>query len=108
MTQQFHYWANMLSCSVVLTLCDPHGVWPTRILCAWNFPGNNTGVNYHFLLQRIFLTQGPNPHLLYLLHWQADSLALCHVYPEKTVIEKDLYPSFHCSTVYNSQDMEAT
>ena len=28
----------------------------------------------HFLLQGIFLTQGSNPHLLYLLHWQADSL----------------------------------
>ena len=28
---------------------------------------------------------------------------------EKAVIQKDaLYPSAHCSTVYNSQDMEAT
>ena len=26
----------------------------------------------HALLQVIFLTQGSNPHLLYLLHWQAD------------------------------------
>ena len=30
----------------------------------------------HFLLQEIFLTQGSNPHLLHLLHWQADSLPL--------------------------------
>ena len=30
----------------------------------------------HFLLQGIFLTQGLNPHLLHLLHWQVDSLAL--------------------------------
>ena len=29
-----------------------------------------------FLLQRVFLTQGSNPNLLYLLHWQAGSLAL--------------------------------
>ena len=36
----------------------------------------NTGEGYHFLLQGIFLTQGSNPHLLHLLHWQADSLAL--------------------------------
>ena len=28
----------------------------------------------HFLFQRIFQTQGSNPHLLSLLHWQMDSL----------------------------------
>ena len=44
----------------------------TSLLCPWNFPGKNTGVGCHFLLQGIFLTQGLNPHLL---HWQADSLA---------------------------------
>ena len=27
----------------------------------------------HFMLQEIFLTQGLNPRLLCLLHWQADS-----------------------------------
>ena len=31
---------------------------------AW-FPGKNTGVGYHALLQGIFLTQGSNPHLLH-------------------------------------------
>ena len=36
-------------------------------------PSKNTGVDYHFLLQRIFLTQGSNPRLQ---HWQADSLPL--------------------------------
>ena len=30
----------------------------------------------YFLLQGIFLTQGSNPHLPCLLHWQADSLPL--------------------------------
>ena len=30
----------------------------------------------HFLLQGIFPTQGLNPHLLHLLHWEADSLPL--------------------------------
>ena len=39
-------------------------------------PGKNTGVCCHFLLQRIFLTQGSNPCLL---HWQADSLPLSHL-----------------------------
>ena len=33
----------------------------------------------HFLLQGIFLTQGLNPYLLCLLHWQVDSLPLCHL-----------------------------
>ena len=41
-----------------LTLCNP--MWPARLLCLWNSPGNNTGVGSHSLLQRIFLTQGLN------------------------------------------------
>ena len=45
------------------------------------FPGKNTGVGCHFLLQGIFPTQGSNLCLLRLLHWQADSLPL--VPPEK-------------------------
>ena len=35
----------------------------------WDSPGKNTGVGGHFLLHGIFLTQGLNPHPLYLLHW---------------------------------------
>ena len=38
------------------------------------FPKQETGQGCHFLLQGIFPTQGSNPHLLYLLHWQVDSL----------------------------------
>ena len=34
------------------------------LLCPCDFPGKNTGVGCHFLLQGIFLTQGLN-----LLHW---------------------------------------
>ena len=36
-----------------------------ELLCLWDFPGKSTGVGCHFLLQRIFLTQGSNlglPH----------------------------------------------
>ena len=29
----------------------------------WDFPGNSTGVDCHFLLQGIFPTQGSNPGL---------------------------------------------
>ena len=42
-----------------------HGLQLTRLLCSWDFPGKNTGVVCHFLLQRIFPTQGWNLDLLY-------------------------------------------
>ena len=29
----------------------PHGLQPTRLLRSWNYPGKNTGVGCHFLLQ---------------------------------------------------------
>ena len=35
------------------------------LLCPWDFLGKNTGVDSHFLLQGIFLTQGSNPSLLH-------------------------------------------
>ena len=38
--------------------------------------GKNTEVGCHALLQGIFPTQESNPHLLHLLHWQADSFPL--------------------------------
>ena len=43
-------------CSVVSSSLRSHGLWPTRLLCPWNFPGKNTGVGSHFLLQGIFPT----------------------------------------------------
>ena len=54
--------------SRVWLFCDPHGLWPPRLLRPGNFPGKNTEVDCHFLLQGIFLTQGLNLHLLCLLH----------------------------------------
>ena len=35
----------------------------TRLLRPWDFPGKNTGVGCHFLLQEIFPTQELNPGL---------------------------------------------
>ena len=43
---------------------------------AWDFPGKNTGVGCHFLLQGLFPTQRSNSHLQ---HWQADSLPLYYL-----------------------------
>ena len=45
----------------------------------WGFPGKNTGVGCHFLLQETFPTQGSNTHHLHLLQWQVDSLLLSHL-----------------------------
>ena len=51
-------------------------LYPTRLLCPWDFPGKNTGVGFQFLLQGIFPTQGLNLSLLHcrqilycLSHW---------------------------------------
>ena len=48
-----------------LTLCNPMNCSLPRFSIHGIFPGNNTGVGCHFLLQGIFLTQGLNPGLLY-------------------------------------------
>ena len=57
------------------TLLLPHGPWPARVLCPWDFPGKNMGMGCHFLLQGIFPTQGLNSGLL---HWQVTSSTLSH------------------------------
>ena len=49
-----------LKCSVV-----SNSLQPARFLCPWIFPGKNTGMGCHCLLQGIFLTQGSNPGLLH-------------------------------------------
>ena len=48
----------MTNLSEVAQLCLTH-CYP----CPWDFPGKNTGVGCHFLLQGIFPTQGLNPGL---------------------------------------------
>ena len=62
------------------------------------FPGRNTGVSYHFLLQGIFPIHGSNPHLLCLPHWQADSLPL-----HRLRSPADLLTAFN-KEHWNSQD----
>ena len=61
--------------SRVQLFSQPHELYP-GFFVQGIFPGNNTGVGYHALLQGIFPTQGLNPHLLCLLHWQVGSLPL--------------------------------
>ena len=50
----------------------PFGLYVARLLHWWDFPGKNTGLGCHFLLQGTFLTQESSPVL------QADSLPLSH------------------------------
>ena len=47
-----------------LTLCDSMECSLPRFLYPWDFPGKNTGVGCHFLLQGIFPTYRLNPVLL--------------------------------------------
>ena len=67
----------VLSRSVVYDSRNPMDC--TRLLCPWDSPGKNTGVDCLFLFQEIFPTQGSNPCVWYLLHWQVDSLPLSHL-----------------------------
>ena len=70
---------NSCFCSVgkpCLILLWPHGLYPARRLCSRDFPGKESGVCCHFLLQGIFLTQGLNPCLQ---HWLGDSLPWSHL-----------------------------
>ena len=62
------HWPFMLSHSGMSDSLWPPGLYPAKLLCSWDSPSKNTGVGCHFLLQRIFLTQGSNPDL-WLYRW---------------------------------------
>ena len=54
----------------------------------------------HFLLQGVFPTQGSNPSLLCLLHWQVDSLLLSHLgFPSapKLLVIREFHQEGSCS-----------
>ena len=55
-----------------------HGLFPSRLLCPWKFPGKNTGAGCHCLLQGIFPTQEWNWHLLCLMHCKQITYLLSH------------------------------
>ena len=68
-------------CSVT-QLCptlQPHGLVAEQTLLSMGFTSKNIGRDFHFLLQGIFLTQGPNLSLLKLLWWQVGSSPLSHL-----------------------------
>ena len=55
------YWSGVPLPSPLLCSVGSNSFWPhgqrTTVFCPWNFPGKNTGVGCHFLLQGMFLTQ---------------------------------------------------
>ena len=69
--------ASLIKCvcaqSAVSDSFRTHGLEPSGLLCSCDFSSKNTGVGYHHLLQGTFPTQGSNPCLLCLLHWQVGS-----------------------------------
>ena len=51
----------LLSRSVMSNSLWPHGLQPSRLLCPWDSPGQNTGVGCHFLLQGNLHDPGVEP-----------------------------------------------
>ena len=90
----------MLVTQLCLNLCDPKDCSPpgSSVLSPWDFPGKDTGVGCHFLLQGIFSTQGSNPgflhcrQILYRLSYRGSPLPL--------------WWKSHVTTIYNPKDGE--
>ena len=108
--------SESVSRSVVSNSLGSRGLWPTRLLCPWNFPGKHTGVSSHSLLQEIFPTQGSNPgrlhckQILYYLshqgrHWPVEHTAItdpnlsCLVQPKCSSASVTIH-SKHCFTAH--------
>ena len=90
------YWWHKWSCnfdiceseshSVVSGSLWPHGLLPTKLLCSWTSPGQNTGVGSLSLLQWISPTQKLNRGplhcrwILYRLSYQGSPLDICEYF----------------------------
>ena len=90
---QSHLMYIYVSRSVVSDSLRPHGLQPARLLCPWDFPGKSTGVGCHFLLQRIFPTQGSNPglpHCRQMLYHLSHQGSPIYVYTHTYLLENTL------------------
>ena len=101
-------WKWKWSRSVVSDSLRPHGLQPTRLLRPWDFPGKSTGVACHCLIWKTgwrFLKE-LNIEIPYDL-----AIPLLAIYLGKkgnTNEKRYMHPRVHSSTIYNSQDIEAT
>ena len=97
-TWNYHNFVNRLCAKLFQSCPTPAALWTvaSRLLCPCSSPGKNTGVGCHALLQGIFPTQGSNPCLLHLLHWQAGSLPLVPPIQNKKFKRKnkDFFPTY--------------
>ena len=85
--------STMLCCALAAQSCPT--LWDPMncSLCPWNSPGKNTGVDCHFLLQRVFLTQELNPGLL---HCRQILSHLSHQgSPVWVIVVSNLFPPYH-------------
>ena len=71
--------------------------------CQWSFPGENTKVGGHFLLQGIFPTEGSNLCLLCLLYFQINSLPLTPSRKPKSNRQRS--PAGYCVKGFKELDM---
>ena len=95
-----------------------NSLWPHGLPCPWNSPGKNSGVGCHFLLQWVFLMangtwKDAHHHPLLekcksKLQWGTTShqsewpwLKSLQIWGNQNW-KRHMYPSVHCSTVYNS------
>ena len=112
------------SLQLCLTLWDPtdysppgssvQGILQTRIL-EWvampssrvsSWPRGRTHISCGSCIADRFFTAQP-PGKIWKLAYDP-AIPPLGIYWEKTTTLKDMYPSVHCSTIYNSQDVEAT
>ena len=73
---EYHFFALANDQSKCIASHLPLFETPWTVLCQVPLFMELSRVGCHFLLQGIFLTQGLNPSLLHVLHWQVDSLPL--------------------------------
>ena len=96
-----------VSPSVMSSSLQPQGLWPARLLCLWDFPGKNTGVGSHSLLQGIFLTQELNPDLLHcgkILNHLSHQESPVYIQEDTVCIQEALYVCrkilYGCDIIY--------
>ena len=71
-------WYIYICAQTCPSLCDPLDL-AHQTPCVWDFPGKNSKMGCHFLLQGIFLIQGSNSCLRHFQNWQTYSLPLSHL-----------------------------
>ena len=64
--------------SVMSTSLEPHGLQPARLLCPWNSPGKNTGMDCHSFLQGSDLAH--RYIFVYKAHMCAYTYTYSHIY----------------------------